>query len=85
MAKINLDELVDIAFAVEEGDPIDWGSLKKGREEAMKMIAASILEQFDKEVYTDDDRMIILATITKLVTENMILHSKLLTLTEKNS
>jgi hypothetical protein len=85
MAKINLDDLVDIAFAVEEGDPIDWGKLRQGREQAMRMIAASIIEQFDREEYTDDDRMVILATITKLVTENMILHTKLLTLESKDS
>jgi hypothetical protein len=85
MAKINIDELVDIAFAVEEGDPMDWGKLLQGKEQAMKMIAASIIEQFDKDEYTDDDRMVILATITKLVTENMILHTKLLTLESKDS
>jgi hypothetical protein len=85
MAKINLDDLIDIAFAVEEGDPIDWGKLRQGKEQAMRMIAASIIEQFDREEYTDDDRMIVLATITKLVTENMILHSKLLTLESKDS
>lgn len=78
MAKITLDELIDIAFAVEEGDPFDWGAFKQGKEEAMRMIATSILEQFDKENITDADRLILLATITKLVTENMILHTKLL-------
>lgn len=78
MAKITIDELCDIAFAVEEGDPFDWGSFKQGKEEAMKMIAASIIEQFDKEEITDADRLILLATITKLVTENMILHTKIM-------
>lgn len=78
MAKITLEELVDIAFAHEEGDPFDWGVFKDGKEQAMAMIGASILEQFDKEVITDADRLILLSTITKLVTENMILHSKLL-------
>ena len=82
MAKINLEELIDIAFAVEEGDPFDWGSFRQGKEEAMRMIAASILEQFDKEEITDADRLILLATITKLVTENMILHTKLLGMTK---
>ena len=82
MAKISLEELIDIAFAVEEGDPFDWGAFKQGKEEAMKMIAASILEQFDKEEITDADRFILLATITKLVTENMILHTKLLGMTK---
>ncbi len=83
MAKITLEELMDIAFAHEEGDPIDWGVFKEGQEQAMRMIGTSILDQFDKEDITDADRLILLATITKLVTENMILHSKLLTLSKK--
>ena len=78
MAKISLEELIDIAFAVEEGDPFDWGVFAQGKEQAMAMIGSSILEQFDKEEITDADRLILLSTITKLVTENMILHSKLL-------
>lgn len=85
MAKITLDELVDIAFAHEQGDPIDWGVFKNGQEEAMKMIGSSVLEMFDKEEITDADRLIMLATITKLTTENMILHSKLLTAVQKDS
>ena len=84
MAKITLDELVDIAFACEEGDPFDWGIFRQGREEAMKMIGTSILDQFDKDVITDADRLILLATITKLVTENMILHTKLMQTETKN-
>lgn len=78
MAKISLEQLVEIAFAHEEGDPFDWGMFKDGKEQAMSMIGSSILEQFDKEVVTDEDRLILLSTITKLVTENMILHAKLL-------
>ena len=78
MAKITLDELVDIAFAHEEGDPFDWGVFSKGQEQTMRMIGSSILEQFDKETITDSDRLILLATITKLVTENMILHTRFL-------
>ncbi len=83
MAKITLEELMDIAFAHEEGDPIDLGVFKEGQEQAMRMIGTSILDQFDKDEITDADRLILLATITKLVTENMILHSKLLTLSKK--
>jgi hypothetical protein len=69
---------VDIAFAHEEGDPFDWGVFSKGQEQTMRMIGSSILEQFDKETITDADRLIMLATITKLVTENMILHTRLM-------
>jgi hypothetical protein len=78
MAKITLEELIDIAFAVEEGDPFDWGVFTNGKDEAMRMIGSSILEQFDKEEMTDADRLILLSTITKLLTENMILHTKML-------
>ena len=82
MAKITIDELVELAFAVEEGDPFDWSTFKQGREQAMKMIAASILEQFNKDEVSDRDHFIMLATITKLVTENMILHTQLMQATK---
>lgn len=85
MAKITLQQLCEVAFAHEEGDPIDWGVFTNGKDQAMGMIGASILEQFDKDVLTDDDKLILLATITKLVTENMILNTKLLTSSNKDS
>jgi hypothetical protein len=84
MAKITLEELIDIAFAVEEGDPFDWGVFTNGKDEAMRMIGSSILEQFDKEEMTDADRLILLSTITKLLTENMILHTKMLAVRNKD-
>jgi hypothetical protein len=83
MAKITLEELCDIAFAVEEGDPIEWGVFNQGKEEAMKLIGTSILDQFDKDVITDDDKLIMLSTICKLVVENMILHTKVMQATQK--
>ena len=76
--KISIEELCDIAFAHEEGDPIDWAQFKQGSEQAMKMIGASVLEMFDKDEITDADKLIMLATITKLTTENMILHARLM-------
>jgi hypothetical protein len=78
MAKITLEQLIDIAAAVEEGDPIDWDKLEKGQQETFKLIGTSVLEMFDKEVYTDTDRLMVLATITKLLVENMILHLKVM-------
>jgi hypothetical protein len=78
MAKITLEQLIDIAAAVEEGDPIDWDRLEKGQQETFKLIGTSVLEMFDKEVYSDTDRLMVLATITKLLVENMILHLKVI-------
>jgi hypothetical protein len=76
MAKISLEQLVEIAAEVEAGDPADWGKLAVGQEQAFRMIGTTILDMFDKEVYTDDDKLIMLATITKLTVENMLLNLK---------
>jgi len=85
MAKISPEQVVDIAFTIDEEDPIDWGVFKDGKKESLTMIAASIVEQFDKETWTDEDRLIIMSTLTKLVTENFILHTELLKLKQKDS
>ena len=85
MAKVDLEQLIDIASQVEEGDPIDWSVFKEGKEQTLKMIASSVIEQFQKEQYTEDDLLIMMASITKLATENMILHTKLLQLKEKDA
>lgn len=84
MAKVDIDTLVDLTFAVESGDPIDWGLFKEGKEHSIKMIAASIIEQFDKEQYTHSDKLIIMSTITKLVVENFVLHARLLKLEQNH-
>ena len=85
MDKVDLELLVDIAQDVEGQDAVDWGRLAMGKEEAYKMVGASILEMFDKSEYTFDDKVIIMSTITKLTIENMLLNLKLLTLESKDS
>ena len=78
MKKITLEQLVEIAAEVEAGDPTDWGKLAVGQEQAFRMIGTTILDMFDKEAYTDDDKLIMLATITKLTVENMLLNIKVM-------
>lgn len=82
MDKIDLETLIAIAADVEQEDPIDWAQLKLGRQEAFRLVGTSILEMFDKDEYTFDDKVILLSTITKLTVENMTLHLKLLSLKE---
>lgn len=84
MKKIDIEELLDIAFAVEEGDPIDWGVLRKLEDPAFRTIAHSIVEQFDKDEFGYNERLIVMAVITKLTVENMIIHAKLLEEQKKN-
>ena len=79
MTPITLDELCELAFSVDEGDPIDWGVFQGGKEQTMRMMAASVLEQFNKDPMTRDDILVMMAIITKLLTENMILHTRDLT------
>jgi hypothetical protein len=85
MDKVDLDLLVDIAQEVEGQDAVDWGRLAVGKEQAYKMVAASILEMFDKSEYTFDDKVVLLSTITKLTVENMLLNLRLLTSEDKDS
>lgn len=84
MDKVNIETLVELAFAVEEGDPIDWNVFKNGKEQSMKMIAASVIEQFDKTEYTYEDKLIVMSTITKLIVENFILHARLIKMQNNN-
>ena len=74
----NDSTLVDIAMSIEEEDPIDFGILGQTKESAFAMVGASVLEMFDKREYNDDDKLILLSTITKLTVENMVLNMKLL-------
>lgn len=85
MDKVDLDLLVDIAQEVEGQDAVDWGKLAVGKEQAYKMVAATILEMFDKPEYTFDDKVILLSTITKITVENMLLNIKVLTVESKDS
>jgi hypothetical protein len=63
--------LVDIAKEVEVGDPIDWGMVEIDEDEAYRLMALHVLEM-------EDDKLIIAATLTKLLVENMVLNTKLL-------
>jgi hypothetical protein len=78
MKSISLVTLVDIAMSIDEEDPIDFGILGQTKESAFAMVGSSVLEMFDKADYNDDDKLILLSTITKLTVENMVLNIKLL-------
>lgn len=80
MSKISIDEVVDIAFMFDEHSPIDWGKLREGKEQSMRMIASSIIEQFDVPDYSDDHKLIMISAITKLTVENMLLYTELMSI-----
>ena len=74
---MNVETLVRLAKEVEIEDPIDWGMLNINEYDAYKLVASSILEQFN-EPWDINNQTAMLATITKLVVENFVLNLKLL-------
>lgn len=70
-----VDQIVKLAQEVEVEDPIDWGMLEVSEENAYRLIAMNVVNQFDK--YSVHERQIMIATITKLVVENFVLNLKL--------
>lgn len=70
--KINL--LAQLAQESEISDPIDWGYLSIDENTAYKMMAAHVIEAFDQK---NNDDLVLLATITKLLVENFVLNLRL--------
>lgn len=70
-----IDRIAKLAQEVETEDQIDWAETPMEEADAYKLIAMSVVNQFDK--YTVDEREIMIATITKLVVENFVLNLKL--------
>ena len=80
--QVYIERIALLAQEVEVGDPIDWGMTELKEEDAYKLIAMSVVNQFDK--YSVDEREIMIATITKLVVENFVLNLKLKKVTNGN-
>ena len=72
----DVELLVDLAKEVEMGDPFDWSDTGIDEESAYRIMATHVLEM-------DDDRLILCATLTKLLVENMVLNAKLI-MTQEN-
>lgn len=70
-----IDRISKLAQEIESQDPIDWGMLNISESDSYRLVAMSVVNQFDK--YTVDEREIMIATITKLVVENFVLNLKL--------
>lgn len=66
-----LEELVELAKAGDEGDPIDWGNLNVSEDEAYRMMADHVLQM-------DPDVKIQRSVIVKLLVENFVLNLRLM-------
>lgn len=73
---ITVDQLVEIAEAIELGDPIDWGMLSISEREAYLFLATGVLENY-KASDPADRELMLLASVVKLSVENFVLNLKL--------
>jgi hypothetical protein len=78
---MNVDQLAELARAVENGDPIDWGMIPIKEEDAYHQMASQVLEMM-KTYGPAERQQVALAAITKLLVENFVLNYQLM---EKNS
>jgi hypothetical protein len=67
--------IAELAEEVEVEDPIDWGMVSLDEKSTYSYVANHVVSKFDK--YNMAEREVMLATITKLVVENFVLHLKL--------
>lgn len=69
-------ELIKLAKEMEIKDPIDWNTINLDENQAYEMMAGSVLDQ----MYSIPDQhreIVMLATLTKLLVENLALNVNL--------
>lgn len=72
-----VEQIVELAKEIEHEDPIDWGMLNIDENEAFKLLAPSVLENYlllDK----DSRDIMMLSMVLKLTVENFALNVKLI-------
>jgi len=74
--------IADLAKEVDLEDPIDFGMLLVDEDTLWKMMASNVLELM--RVDTVSERMVMMATITKLLVENFVLHAQMMKMMENN-
>lgn len=68
----------ELAQEIEKSDFIDWGDLAISESAAYELIANQVYEQYKATENIKGERLVLLATITKLAVENFVLNLKLL-------
>jgi hypothetical protein len=66
-----VDLLIELAREAEIGDPFDWGTTAISEEEAYRLVAISVSG-------LEDNSLILKASLTKLIVENMVLNMRLI-------
>ena len=77
-----IKSIIELAKEVETTDPIDWGTISIGEDEAYSLVTLNVLQEMgiqeiDGNIYFEMEEDIMVATIVKLVVENFALNLKL--------
>lgn len=76
MKSLTAEQLISLAVEADLVDPVDWGLLPIEERKVYEVMASNVMEQFSN--IKDEDQLIIaLATITKLLVENFVLNYQL--------
>lgn len=73
-----LDQLIQLAKEIENVEPIDWGYVALDEDATYDLLGNSVLDMY-LNMDKDDREMVMLATVVKLVVENFVLTTKLMT------
>lgn len=85
---INLQAVEDLIKEIELADPIDWGMLNINEDDAVRLIATSVVEHYEQNIrlMSESDReYIFVSSIAKLTLENFVLNVKLAQATQGGS
>lgn len=67
----DVDIIVELAKEAEVGDPFDWGSAAISEDDAYRLVALTVAN-------LEDNPLVLKASLTKLIVENMVLNVRLL-------
>lgn len=77
---INLQVVEDLIKEIELVDPIDWGMLNINEDDAVRLIAMSVVEHYEQNIRPmpeTEREYIFVSSIAKLTLENFVLNVKL--------
>ena len=77
MAEIDLKEVKNIAFQPDPNGLVDWTQFDIQNDEVIHKIVNNVIEQFDVEQPTLEQRYILISTLAKTLTENVVMKAKI--------
>jgi hypothetical protein len=77
MAEIDPREVKNIAYQPDPNGLVDWTQFDIENDEVIDKIVNNVIEQFDVEAPTLEQRYILISTLAKTLTENVVMKAKI--------